>query len=201
MLFAYEKFEKLVEDTKNVHTLYEYIENVMKAPFDYSDLLRWQWIQCVSAFDKLIHDLVRIGMIEVFQGQRIATAKFNTFSLDYLSYNEMLNNPIQRVQIFEQKIILKHSYLAFQDPGKVADALSYIWNENDKWLKIANKVGVDKNTCLIKLKNIVSRRNQIVHEGDYADTLSQRQEIYSSDVVDIRNFILKVGEGIYLCVK
>lgn len=201
MLFAYEKFEKLVEDTKNVHTLYEYIENVMKAPFDYSDLLRWQWIQCVSAFDKLIHDLVRIGMIEVFQGQRIATAKFNAFSLDYLSYNEMLNNPIQRVQIFEQKIILKHSYLAFQDPGKVADALSYIWNENDKWLKIANKVGIDKNTCLIKLKNIVSRRNQIVHEGDYADTLSQRQEIYSSDVVDIRNFILKVGEGIYLCVK
>ncbi|WP_027294638.1 HEPN domain-containing protein [Robinsoniella sp. KNHs210] len=201
MLFAYEKFEKLVEDTKNVHTLYEYIENVMKAPFDYSDLLRWQWIQCVSAFDKLIHDLVRIGMIEVFQGQRIATAKFNAFSLDYLSYNEMLNNPIQRVQIFEQKIILKHSYLAFQDPSKVADALSYIWNENDKWLKIANKVGIDKNACLIKLKNIVSRRNQIVHEGDYADTLSQRQEIYSSDVVDIRNFILKVGEGIYLCVK
>lgn len=172
MLFTYKKFEKLVEDTKNVHTLYEYIENVMKAPFDYSDLLRWQWIQCVSAFDKLIHDLVRIGMIEVFQGQRIATAKFNTFSLGYKSYNDMLNNPIQRVQIFEQKIILKHSYLAFQHPDKVADALSYIWNENDKWLKIANKVGIDKNACLIKLKNIVSRRNQIVYEGDYADTLS-----------------------------
>lgn len=201
MLFAYEKFKKLVEDTKNVHTLYEYIENVVKAPFDYSDLLRWQWVQCVSAFDKLIHDLVRIGMIEVFQGQRNTTAKFNAFTLDYLSYSEMINNPIQRVQIFEQKIIIKHSYLAFQDPNKVADALAYIWNENDKWLKIANMVGIDKNACLIKLKNIVSRRNQIVHEGDYVDTLSQRQEIYSSDVVDVRNFILNIGEGIYLCVK
>ena len=47
MLFAYKRFLELVNDTQNVKILYEYIENTMKAPIDTSDLLRWQWVQCI----------------------------------------------------------------------------------------------------------------------------------------------------------
>ena len=49
--------------------------------------------------------------------------------------------------------------------------------------------------------HIVIRRNQIVHEGDYTDYLSKRQDIFSQDVLDIRNYILKLGKAIYDCVK
>lgn len=82
----------------------------------------------------------------------------------------------------------------------MADALSYIWNEGDKWLKISRMIGMDKNDCVTYLKNAVIRRNQIVHEGDYTDALSKRQEIYVQDVTDVKEFILKVGETIYNCV-
>ena len=200
MLFAYKRFLELFNDTQNVKILYEYIENTMKAPIDTSDLLRWQWVQCISAFDKFVHDIVRIGMIDIFQGNRLATPKYNTFQMDIQTYVDMQNSPLTAVTIFEQKIILKHSFLAFQDPGKVADALSYIWNDNDKWATISSMVGMSRNDCVTFLKNAVIRRNQIVHEGDYTDVLAKRQDIYEQDVNEIRQFILKIGKAIYDCV-
>lgn len=200
MLFAYKRFTDLVNDTQNVEVLYEYIENTMKVPVDISDLLRWQWVQCISAFDKFIHDVVKIGMVEIFQGGRISTPKFNTFKIDYQTYENMKSNPLIASTVFEQTVILKHSFLSFQEPTKVADALSYIWNENDKWAKISGLICMNKSDCVTFLKNAVIRRNQIVHESDYTDMLSRRQDIYIQDVVDIRNYILNIGEAIYNCV-
>lgn len=201
MLLAYKRFKELVNDTDNVETLYEYLAKTVKAPLDISDLLRWEWVQCISAFDKFIHDIVRIGILEIYQGQRMTTSKYNTFVIDMQTYNDMKNDPLKELAILEQKITLKHSYLAFQDPGKVADALSYIWNENDKWRIIASRIGMNKNDCVTFLKNVVIRRNQIVHEGDYTDIYSKRQDIFEPDVKEVKAFILKIGEAIYNCIK
>lgn len=201
MLFAYRRFCELIEDTKNVEIVYGYIKYTMKAPIDADDLLRWEWVQYISAFDKFIHDIVRAGMIEIFQGNRMATPKYNGFQLDIQTCSDMRNSPLTAVAVLEQKITLKHSFLAFQDPSKVADALSYIWNDSNKWATIADMVGMNKDDCVTFLKNAVIRRNQIVHEGDYTDMLSKRQEIYEQDVLAVKEFILKVGEAIYNCVK
>ena len=201
MLFAYKRFVELIENTRNVNALYDYVEKQMRAPIDASDLLRWQWVQYISAFDKYIHDIVRIGILDIFQGNRQATSKFENLQLDLKTYLDMKNTPLTEVSILEQKIVLKHSFLAFQDPGKVADALSYIWTDNDKWGTISGKIGMQRNDCITFLKNAVIRRNQIVHEGDYVDTLSKRQDIYEQDVTDVKEFILKIGKAIYDCVK
>ena len=200
MLQSHKRFVKLVQDTQNVETLYNYFENSV-VPVDISDLLRWQWVQCISAFDKFVHDVVRVGMVEIFLENRTPTPKYNTFQIDIQTYGDMINNIIDASLIFERKIILKHGFLAFQDPSKVADALSYIWNENDKWGKLSNLMGMSKDDCTTYLRNIVIRRNQIVHEGDYTDSLSRRQDIFLQDVIDIRNYILKLGQAIYDCVS
>ena len=200
MLQSHKRFLKLVQDTQNVETLYNYFEHSV-VPVDISDLLRWQWVQCISAFDKFVHDVVRVGMVEIFLGNRTPTPKYNTFQIDIQTYGDMINNIIDASLIFERKIILKHGCLAFQDPSKVEDALSYIWNENDKRGKISNLMGMSKDGCTTYLRNIVIRRNQIVHEGDYTDSLSRRQDIFLQDVIDIRDYILKLGQAIYDCVS
>lgn len=201
MLYAHKRFKLLVNDTDNVGTVYDYLEKTVKAPIDLSDMLRWQWVQCISAFDKFIHDIVRIGILEIYQGQRIITSKYNMFAIDMQTYCDMKNDPLRELQILEQRIILKHSYLAFQDPSKVADALAYIWNDSDKWGMIASQIGMNKNDCVTFLKNAVIRRNQIVHEGDYIDVYSKRQDIFEQDVKDVKEFVLQVGEAIYNLVK
>lgn len=197
MKFAYNRFCNLIKDIDNVNVVYEYLEEKIRVPIDTSDLLRWQWVQCVSAFDKFIHDIVRIGMIETFQKARSATPKYNTFLIDLQTYADMYNLPLSAAMIFEREIIKKHGYKSFQEPDKVADALSYIWGASDKWNEISKKIGMNKNDCITFLKNIVIRRNQIVHEGDYVDAHSDRQEIYKEDVHGVKGFILNLGQGIF----
>lgn len=197
---AYLRFEQLVKDTSQVDVIYQYMKTI-PSPIDTSDLLRWQWVQVVSALDKFIHDLVKIGMIEEFNGIREKTKQFYSFSIDMKTYWDMFNDSVTAVNCFEQKIIECNGYKSFQDPKKIAEALSFIWSEKHKWKVIANQIGIDENDCTKKLNNIVLRRNQIAHEGDYIDIYSKRQEMLERDVVEVKEYILKIGNAIYKLVK
>lgn len=198
---AYNLFEKILKDTETAQALYTYLDTIVKPPLDYTDLLRWQWAQAVSALDKLIHDFVRIGMVNIFEGTRTITDKYKTFTINIETYNQLKNNITTAVSIFEQQISLKNGFFAFQDPQKISDALSYIWNENHKWQKIAQNMNQDESLVKTTLKNIVIRRNQIVHEGDYSDILLQRQEICQKDVLDVITFVKNLAQSIYDLVK
>ena len=197
---AYKKFEQLIDDTKNVDALYQYFKS-KSVPIDTSDLLRWQWVQVISALDKLIHDLVKIGMLEEFVGTRTRTNQFEGFQIDMKLYSNMRVNPLMTSDYLEQRIIICNGYKSFQDPKKISEALSYIWSEKHKWNIIAKQIGMTGVDCITKLNNIVIRRNQIAHEGDYTDNLSMREDIFESDVADVKEFVLKVGTAIYNSVK
>lgn len=198
---AYRKFELLMSDTKNISSIYDYLQKCVKGPLNYDDLLRFQWVQSVSALDKLVHDLVRVGMIHIFTSRRSSTAKYRNFQVDMDWYELVASTPYMIVPEFEKKVIKQHGYLAFEDPDKISDALSNIWDANDKWKLIADRMYEDKNTVKITLKNIVTRRNQIAHEGDYIDDLGNRQMIEKADTDVVLNFINKIGTAIYECVR
>lgn len=197
---AYFKFESLIEDTKQVQIIYEYMKK-MSAPLDIDDLLRWQWIQVVSALDKLVHDIVKIGMIEEFNGVREKTNQFNNFSIDMNDFFDMNINPVTSVNYFEKRVNKLNGYKSFQDPKKISEALSFIWSEKHKWKEIANMLNMSEKDCVTLLNNIVIRRNQIAHEGDYIDDYSKRQDILEADVMEVKTFILKLGRAIYDLVK
>lgn len=135
MKTAYDAFSTIIRDTRNSDIIYAYLDGMVKPPFDYSDLLRWQWAQSVSALDKLIHDLVRIGMVQTYQGLRSPTAKYRLFAIDMDSVSQMQQAPLYAIKIFEAKIVNKLSYQSFQEPEKISDGLSLIWDEANKWKK------------------------------------------------------------------
>lgn len=201
MKTAYDAFSTIIRDTRNSDIIYAYLDDMVKPPFDYSDLLRWQWAQSVSALDKLIHDLVRIGMVQTYQGLRSPTAKYRLFAIDMDSVSQMQQAPLYAIKIFEAKIVNKLSYQSFQEPEKISDGLSLIWDEANKWKKISASLGLDEKYLKIKLKNISIRRNQIVHEGDYSNALLQRQAIAHSDASDVVDFIFSLGTAIFNLVN
>ena len=65
MTNAFHCFQTLMQDTRNSSVLYDYLHDVVKPPYDYSDLLRWQWAQSVSALDKLILDPSKDSLIPI----------------------------------------------------------------------------------------------------------------------------------------
>ena len=197
MKTAYDAFSTIIRDTRNSDIVYAYLDSRIKPPFDYSDLLRWQWAQSVSALDKLIHDLVRIGMVQTYQGLRLPTPKYRLFAIDMDCVSQMQQAPLYAIKIFEAKIVNKLSYQSFQEPGKNSDGLSLIWDEANKWKKVSASLGLDENYLKTKLKNISIRRNQIVHEGDYSNALLQRQAITHADASDVVDFIFSLGTAIF----
>lgn len=187
-------FRSLIGQCSTTMGMYEYFVS-NNVPLDASDLLRWQYVLAVSALDKYIHDIVRIGMIQEFQGIRPETAKYKSFRIDFSLAMQMKFSSTPEI-IFANEIIRRHSFLAFQDPDKISDALSYIWEGKHKWSIISGNMttSISETNLKTKLKNIVIRRNQIVHEGDCLSTqIPLRQQILSkSDTQDVINFIEEI---------
>lgn len=191
-------FCALMAQNNFTSALYEYLSN-NRIPLDSSDLLRWQWVLAVSALDKYIHDLVAAGMVEQFLNIRPTTSKYNAFQLSMNVISNISAAPVPEIE-FRNEVVRKNSYLAFQDPDKIADALSFIWNEPNKWVVISRNMAtyIEPTTLKTKLKNIVLRRNQIVHEGDCLSTNMplEQQPITLSDTKDVIRFITELVDAI-----
>jgi hypothetical protein len=202
MLNALAQFDNSIALIKDNDALYEYLVENQKLPNDLSDILRAELVYAVSALDKLIHELVRIGMIQIFLGNRPKTAKFENFSISLKTYTAMQYASIESpVYFFEQEIVMKHKHLSFQEPEKIADALSLIWDEKQKWQKISASLNMSDDQVRKKLKIIVNRRNQIVHEADIDIQTNIRSNIDRIDVINDVDFIDRLGQSIFTHVQ
>ncbi len=195
-------FNVSIQDARSLTALYDFLTTSVPTPFPYDDLLRSQIVYSVGAFDKLIHELIRIGMVATFMGTRPATAKYKAESISIQFHGTLVAATIPPKEIlFEQEIGRKLSFLSFQDPPKVADGLAYIWEEKDKWLKIAGVMGISVDDTKTKMKLIVLRRNAIVHESDSDPLSNVKNAITRSECKDMTDFIELCGNSIAGLVK
>ena len=191
-------FNQTIADARSMTTLFDFLTASVPSPFSYDDLLRIQLVYAVSAFDKLIHELVRIGMVNSFLGARTPTPKYKAETISIEFHLTLVSATLPPpVSLFEQEVARKLKILSFQDPKKVADALSYIWDEKDKWQKIGTTMGMNADDARTQLKLIVDRRNAIVHESD-SDALSVLKQPLSKDECrNVTDFIESCGRAIY----
>lgn len=201
MIPALNRFANAFTDLNNMRVIHDHMKYVIKSPQDCSDLLRWEWVQSVSALDKFIHDIVLAGMIETFLKKRPPTAAYLKFPITIEDYLQIMDAHTSSESVFANYIISKHGYLSFQDPAKIKEALSLFWNEDHKWQKISTKIFMDEKDAITKLKLIVLRRNQIAHEGDIHTATGEKQDIDKQDVDDVRSFIYRIGNAIYCLCK
>ena len=90
--------------------------------------------------------------------------------------------------------------LAFQDPEKIKDGLSYIWNEAHKFQVIANLMGLSEDNLKTRLKLISERRNQIVHENDRNLSTYTINPINKPDVENSLDLIKRFGNAVHGCI-
>lgn len=190
-------FNKNISSARHAAALYDYLTVSVTVPASFEDLLRSQIVNSVSAFDKLIHDLVRIGMTEIFIGARAATPKYLAESISIQIHGELISASIPpREHVFEQAIFRKLKIVSYQDPVKVADGLSYIWDEGQKWQKISEKMAQPDNVVRTTLKLIADRRNSIVHEADIDPLTNEKLDITKVECENLTNFLHRCGNEI-----
>lgn len=190
-------FERNIRQARELGALHEHLSKAVQIPEQFDDLLRSQLVYAVSAFDKLMHDLIRIGMVRIFENMRPPTGKYLSEAvaiqhLPGLSAGAIPPPPVRFEEIVREKL----SKLSFQDPTKVADGLSLIWSENQKWWQIAQGLNMTDDDVKRKLKLVVTRRNAIVHESDLDPVTNKKQSITRVEVTDATDFLLAMGNRI-----
>ncbi len=216
MQTAYNQFLANIGEVKKLEDLFHFLKYTQGLPNDLSDLLRAEIIYSISALDKLVHELVRIGMVQAFKGNRSKTPSFDNFTISAQTLDKIMETSLERSQNptrpilasselpeywFEQEIMHKHKFLAFQDTKKMSEGLSLIWNENHKWQKIATLMGKSESEVKTPLEMMVTRRNQIAHEADIHLLTQVRNTIMENDVNEFVIFVESLGKAIFDCVK
>lgn len=190
-------FNANMSEARQAGTLFDYLKASVAAPLSFDDLLRSQLVNSVSAFDKLMHDLIRIGMVEIFTGRRPPTPKYLSEGISLQTHTAIFTATIPpKEHIFETALFARFKIASFQDPTKVADGLSFIWSEGQKWQKIAGKMGISDEVARMTLKLITDRRNAIVHEADLDPVTNVKLSIAKQECEDTSNFLERCGNEI-----
>lgn len=214
---AKNQFQENIQRIRELDAVYVHLTENQALGVDLSDLLRAEIVYAVSALDKLVHELVRMGMLEIFEGNRVPTKAYDNFGLS----NKVMQQIVKRVKEisedgidnlqdtpgywFERHIVEVNKANSFQKPENITKALSLFWKEDHKWQKIATEMGMDERTLKNTLKEIVTARDLIVHEADIIldpQSLSQeKQERRHNDTQENVNFIELLGLAIIRVVN
>jgi len=187
-------FTKGINNANNLKNTFISIDSITTKAIDLGDGYRSIIVQVVSVFDYFIHELVLKGMIESFHGTRVKTPQYEKFPIPIALISQ---NPSDLELQFINFIREKHSWLSFQDPDKVADAIRLISSKR-LWECVGNELGISAKDAKQKLKLIVTRRNQIAHEADMSITyFGQKNPLTLTDVDYCISSIQDIGTAIY----
>ena len=149
-----------------------------------------------------IHEITRVGMLEVYRGQRPQTPAFLRFQVTMEATLQGITAGQQNDGWLDEEIRKKHGYLAFQQPDRIADAIR-LFSLCTLWPSVASELNVEVEVVKTELQLIVDRRNQIAHEADLDSRKpgGDRWSISPSDTERIIDFVQNIGETIYVIVN
>jgi hypothetical protein len=193
---AQKRFGANIGRARDLRALFLNLKVSTAGTLDLTDILRASIVSAVSAFDTFIHEIARIGMVEIFQKARPQTDAFSRFSISMESVLLVVATPTD-TKWLEDEIRKQHSWLSFQQPDKVADAIR-LFCAKELWKEVGNHLGIDPKSAKTRLALIVDRRNKIAHEADMDPTSpGSRWPIDELLVQDAIDTLEQIGNAIF----
>lgn len=197
---AIHSFGYAIQKVRDLGLLHSAIKSLTTPAIDPSDLLRSQIVLAVSALDHLVHELAIEGMLQVYDGVRPATAAYERFQIPLGALN-VGGLPTLSRSSFEASIRERHSYLSFQRPDKIADAIR-LFSDVSLWDSVATHLGTNAATIKARINLAVDRRNKIAHEADIDPSYpGARWPIDTSDADGVTTLVDRTGHGIFDACK
>ena len=202
MLSILQQFRENIRRVQAIGGLYDVLSQQTTSALDLTDLLRSQIVMVVSALDHYVHEITRVGMLEVYGGKRPQTPAFLRFQVTMEATLQGIAAGQGSEGWLDEEIRKKHGYLAFQHPDRIADAIR-LFSSCTFWISVASELHLEVEDVKTELQLIVNRRNQIAHEADLDSRVpgGNRFAISPSDTQRIIDFIQDIGEAIYVVVN
>jgi hypothetical protein len=164
MKSAHNQLRANLTRARDLRALYLALTATTAPALDLTDILRAAVVSAVSAFDTFIHEITRVGMVEVYQNARPRTDAFGRFTVLMDNVMLVVTTP-GSTQWLEDEVRRQHSWLSFQHPDKVADAIR-LFCGTELWKEVGTTLAIDAKSAKNRLALIVDRRNKIAHEAD-----------------------------------
>ena len=163
MKTAIDAFRTSIARAGHLGGLHDAMLSLTTKAIDASDILRAQVVLGVSALDCYIHEITVLGMVEVLNGHRPGTAAFRNYRV---SIDSVVGSGVSSGSgWFESDVRERHSFLSFQQPEKIADAIR-LFSDVRLWQEVGLRMSMPEADVKARLKLIVDRRNKIAHEAD-----------------------------------
>jgi hypothetical protein len=196
---ALNQFHQNIAQVQSLCNLYKALNSLTTVAMDLSDILRATLVMLVSALDQYIHELVRLGMLEIQLGSRLSTPAFRSFKISMEAFQLAIAQPGTQ-SWFEDEIRNNHGWRSFQQADKIAEAIRLIFDKQ-LWDEVAHHLLRTPKDIKEQLNLIVERRNKIAHEADLdPTTFGQRWPINAPVVDDAIDFVQQIAESIFLVV-
>lgn len=177
------------------HALLLAVSARLTGALDVSDLFRAEVVMTLSALDHYVHEAARAGMLDVFRGGRPSTAAYLNFPVSMRNSVISMNGASAEARL-EQEIRNRHSFLSFQHPDKIADAVR-LYSNVELWNAVGPAMGATATDVKKRLALLVDRRNKIAHEADRDPTYDgARWPIDDALVTATIDFISALAEAI-----
>ena len=186
---------------RNLGSLHSILSVQTTTALDLTDLLRSELVMVVSALDLYVHEVVRLGMLECFRGQRARTDAFHRFQVTLGSTIQAISIPGSDVWLDEQ-IRDRLGHRSFQQPDDIAEAIRFI-SSVELWNSVASQLQSTSKDVRDRLRLVVDRRNKIVHEADSNPTYGQIGVLWplnATQADDAVAFIESVAEAVHTVV-
>ncbi len=197
MQSAFDQFAISISRVRDLIAVHNSFKARATGALDLSDILRAALVLAVSALDYYVHEVVRLGMLEIHRGQRPEPSAFSKFQVSLGSARQ--GSQASAIDAWlEDEIRQRHSYKSFQTWRNIADAIRLI-SDKKLWDEVAILTGQPVEDLKRELNLIVDRRNKIAHEADIDPTLNlgNRWMIDEGLVSDAVDFIEKVVQSIH----
>jgi hypothetical protein len=199
MQSALDQFRISINRVRDLIAVHNSVRAQSTRVLDLSDILRAALVLSVSALDFYVHEVVRLGMLEIHRKSRPEPPAFSRFQISLGSAREGLSVDLVLDYWLDNEIRQSHSDKSFQQPDKVAEAIRLI-SEKKLWEEVGKKMSRPPLEVKQELSIIIDRRNKIAHEADIDPTLGlgNRWNINEILVGEAVDFIEQVVESIHI---
>lgn len=183
---AYEEFLRHMGAARHTAGTATALSAQVTGALQVDDLLRGALVQAVSALDRYVHEEVRVRLLQHFSDDSAPSAmlRFQVPLSAVLRFRDEGG-----VAWLDEVVRSRHSFLSFQAPDKIADAIRLV-SDGELWKEVAQTIGRPVQGIKQELKLIVARRNAIAHESDISPVPPYDQnDIKIEDVTGTLEFV------------
>lgn len=189
------RFKSGIEDIKQK---FELLENTSVDKNIEEYIFRSQIAFLMGSVDFYIHEIIKYSILKMFNGEKVKTKKYHQFTIYIQTLEKAIANP-ESIDWLEEVVISVTKYKTYMKAKSIKEALELVSNKKI-YKDVCKELDLTEKEVDNRVKEIFTRRNEIVHQTDIDMVTKEVNDInyeFVKESIDfIESLIINIHENI-----